>query len=89
MTQDGSITGSPLFMSPEQATGGNQIDARSDIYSLGAVMYFMATGQPPFLYEQPIKVMVAHATEQPRAPREHNADLPAELEEIILRCLEK
>ena len=89
LTQEGAITGSPLFMSPEQATGSNLVDARSDIYSLGAVMYFMATGQPPFLYEQPIKVMVAHASEIPQSPRELNSNIPIELDEIILRCLEK
>ncbi|MEM8946021.1 MAG: serine/threonine-protein kinase [Planctomycetota bacterium] len=89
LTQEGAITGSPLFMSPEQATGSDQVDARSDIYSLGAVMFFMATGQPPFLYKQPIKVMIAHASEAPKSPRELNPNLPVELEEIILRCLEK
>ena len=89
LTQEGAITGSPLFMSPEQATGSELVDVRSDIYSLGAVMYFMATGQPPFNYQQPLKVMVAHASEVPRSPRELNATLPAELEDIILQCLEK
>ena len=89
LTQEGAITGSPLFMSPEQATGSGELDARSDIYSLGAVMYFMATGQPPFMYKQPLKVMVAHASETPKPPRELNPDVPIELEEIILRCLEK
>jgi len=89
LTQEGSITGSPLFMSPEQATGSDQVDVRSDIYSLGTVMYFMATGRPPFDYQQPIKVMVAHASEAPRPPRELNQEIPVELEEIILRCLEK
>jgi len=89
LTQEGAITGSPLFMSPEQATGSDQVDARSDIYSLGAVMYFMATGKPPFDYQQPIKVMVAHASEAPRPPREIDPTIPVELEQIILRCLEK
>jgi len=89
LTQEGSITGSPLFMSPEQAIGGDQLDARSDIYSLGAVMYYMATGQPPFNYQQPIKVMVAHASETPISPRDLCSTIPIELEEIILRCLEK
>ena len=89
LTQAGSITGSPLFMSPEQSMGSDEVDARCDIYSLGAVMYFMATGKPPFSYSQPIKVMVAHASEQPQPPRELNLDLPEELDEIILRCLEK
>ena len=89
LTQEGSITGSPLFMSPEQATGADAVDARSDVYALGAVMYYMATGKPPFHYEQPIKVMIAHATEDPEPPRLLNAELPTELEEVILRSLEK
>ena len=89
LTQAGSITGSPLYMSPEQSMGSDHVDVRSDIYSLGAVMYYMATGQPPFSYPQPIKVMVAHASEQPKPPRELNPDIPEELEDIILRCLEK
>jgi len=89
LTQEGSITGSPLFMSPEQATGSVEVDVRSDIYSLGAVMYYMATGQPPFDYDKAIQVMVAHASETPRSPREIRAAIPLELEEIILRCLEK
>jgi serine/threonine-protein kinase len=88
LTQEGSITGSPLFMSPEQASS-EEVDARSDIYSLGAVMYFMATGKAPFVYENPLKVMIAHASEDPEPPRYLNGDIPAELEEIILRSLEK
>ena len=89
LTQEGAITGSPLFMSPEQATGSGQVDARSDIYSLGAVMYYMATGRPPFDYKQPIQVLVAHASETPTAPRDLNPEIPRELEETLLRCLEK
>ena len=89
LTQEGSITGSPLYMSPEQATGSNEVDERSDIYSLGAVMYLMVTRHPPFDYPQPIKVLIAHASEVPVSPREWNASIPIELEEIILRCLEK
>ncbi len=89
LTQAGSITGSPLYMSPEQSMGSDEVDERSDIYSLGAVMYYMATGKPPFFDEKPIKVMVAHASEQPPPPRELNPEIPEELEEVILRCLEK
>lgn len=89
LTQEGSITGSPLFMSPEQATGSDQVDERSDIYSLGALMYYMAAGRPPFDYKQPIKVMVAHASENPVPPSEFNPQIPEELDELILRCLEK
>jgi serine/threonine-protein kinase len=88
LTQEGSITGSPLFMSPEQASS-EEVDGRSDIYSLGAVMYFMATGKAPFAYDNPLKVMIAHASEDPEPPRYLNGDVPAELEEIILRSLEK
>jgi eukaryotic-like serine/threonine-protein kinase len=89
LTQEGSITGSPLFMSPEQATSSDSVDGRSDIYSLGAVMYYMSTGKAPFHYDSPLKVMIAHASEDPEPPRLLNADLPNELEEIILRSLEK
>jgi serine/threonine-protein kinase len=89
LTQEGSITGSPLFMSPEQATSSDSVDARSDVYSLGAVMYYLATGRAPFPYSSPLQVMIAHASEDPEPPRLLNADLPPELEEIILRSLEK
>jgi serine/threonine-protein kinase len=89
LTLAGTVTGSPLFMSPEQASGEEGVDARSDIYALGAVMYYMLTGQPPFLSENPLKVMIAHASQEVVPLRQHKADVPAELEEIVLRCLEK
>ncbi|MEO1497115.1 MAG: serine/threonine-protein kinase [Planctomycetota bacterium] len=89
LTQEGAITGSPLFMSPEQATGEAEADVRSDIYSLGCVLYYMLTGRPPFEYTQAVKVIIAHASEEIVPPRHHNRDLPIELEEVILRCLEK
>ncbi len=89
LTQEGSITGSPLFMSPEQAASSDELDGRSDIYSLGALMYFMATGKAPFEYPSPLKVMIAHASEDPEPPRLLNGEVPTELEEIILRSLEK
>lgn len=89
LTQEGAITGSPLFMSPEQATGERDADVRSDIYSLGAVLYYMLTGRPPFAYEQPMKVIVAHVSEDAPLLRDFVPGLPVELEEIVLRCLEK
>ncbi|HEY4235542.1 MAG TPA: serine/threonine-protein kinase [Lacipirellulaceae bacterium] len=89
LTQEGAITGSPLFMSPEQAVGDSHVDGRSDIYSLGAVMYYMLTGQPPFAYENPFKAMVAHASEAVVPPRQVNVDVPEALEEVVMRCLEK
>lgn len=89
LTIAGTITGSPLFMSPEQASGDESVDARSDIYSLGAVMYYMLTGKPPFMADNPLKVMIAHASQEVVPPRQINPEIPAELEEIVLRCLEK
>jgi serine/threonine-protein kinase len=89
LTMEGTITGSPLFMSPEQASGEDDVDARSDIYSLGAVLYYMLTGRPPFMHENPLKVMIAHASQDVIPPRQINPDLPMDLEEIVLRCLEK
>jgi serine/threonine-protein kinase len=89
LTMEGTVTGSPLFMSPEQASGDDSVDARSDIYSLGAVLYYMLTGQPPFMSNNPLKVMIAHASQEVVPPRQINPDLPIELEEIVLRCLEK
>jgi serine/threonine protein kinase len=89
LTQEGSITGSPLYMAPEQATSSDAVDARSDVYALGAVLYFMATGRPPFQYSSPLKVMIAHASEDPELPRLLNPAIPHELEEIILRAMEK
>jgi len=89
ITQEGHITGSPLYMSPEQATGDTEPDARSDIYSLGAVMYFLLTGRPPFDYEKPLKVIVAHAHEAPPPLTKFAIDLPKDLETIVMRSLEK
>jgi serine/threonine-protein kinase len=89
LTMEGTITGSPLFMSPEQASGEEGIDGRSDIYSLGAVLYYMLTAQPPFLSDNPLKVMIAHASQDVVPPRQINPELPSELEEIVMRCLEK
>ena len=88
LTQEGAITGSPLYMSPEQATGDNS-DARSDIYALGAVAYYLLTGRPPFHSVVPIKVILAHASEIPKPPSDFVDDVPSDLEAVILRCLEK
>jgi serine/threonine-protein kinase len=89
LTQEGAITGSPLYMSPEQAVGESEPDARSDIYSLGAVAYFMLTGRPPFVDDKPIKILFAHARDPVTPPSELRRDVPSDLEAIVLRCLEK
>ncbi|MBN2578009.1 MAG: serine/threonine protein kinase [Pirellulales bacterium] len=89
LTTEGSIAGSPLYMSPEQILGETPPDARSDIYSLGAVGYFLLTGQPPFSGVNPMKVMLAHAHDPVPPPRTLVPEIPADLEQVILRCLAK
>ena len=59
LTVEGSVTGSPLFMSPEQGLGESEPDARSDVYSLGAVAYYLLSGHPPFEDSKPLKVIFA------------------------------
>src|SRR5205823_5997210 len=89
LTQDGAISGTPLFMSPEQARGLRDLDGRSDIYSLGAVAYALLTGRPPFDGTNPLDVMMAHVRDEVVPPSHHQADVPADLERVILRCLAK
>jgi serine/threonine-protein kinase len=88
VTQEGMIAGSPLFMSPEQATA-ERIDARSDIYSLGGVGYFLLTGRPPFDDDNPIRILMAHTTQEPAPPSQFRPNVPPDLERIILKCLAK
>jgi serine/threonine-protein kinase len=89
LTQDGGISGTPLYMSPEQARGLRSVDARSDIYSLGAVAYALLTGRPPFDGPGPMDVIVAHIHDDVVRPSQLQADIPADLEDVILRCLAK
>jgi serine/threonine-protein kinase len=89
LTHEGAISGTPLFMSPEQARGQSDVDARSDIYSLGAVAYALLTGRPPFEGTNPMEVMIAHVRDEVVRPSQHQADVPADLERVILRCLAK
>jgi eukaryotic-like serine/threonine-protein kinase len=88
LTQEGVVTGSPLYMSPEQASG-EEADVRSDIYALGCVAYFLLTGRPPFLDEKPMKVLLAHAKDAPAQPSALYGGVPADLEQVVLRCLAK
>ena len=89
LTVVGSVVGSPPYMAPEQATGREDLDGRGDVYSLGGVGYFLLTGQPPFVKDTAMEMMLAHAYETPRPPSEVKPDLPRDLEEVILRCLKK
>ncbi|MFO0965928.1 MAG: serine/threonine-protein kinase [Gemmataceae bacterium] len=89
LTIQGTILGSPPFMSPEQALGKAAIDARTDIYSLGGLAYFLVTGQTPFQRETAMEYLMAHIHDAVTPPRELRPELPPDLEEIILRCLAK
>jgi serine/threonine protein kinase len=89
VTSPGSLTGTPAYMSPEQAGGQPDVDARSDIYSLGAVAYYLVTGQPPFVRDTSMRVLMAHLKESPRPPSLLRPGMPADLEAVVLRCLAK
>ncbi len=89
LTQDGAISGTPLYMSPEQARGAGEVDARSDIYSLGAVAYALLCGRPPFVRTSPLEVIIAHAHDAVVPPSKLRPDVPADLERVVLRCLAK
>jgi eukaryotic-like serine/threonine-protein kinase len=88
LTQHGMIVGTPYYMSPEQCKG-EELDSRSDIYSLGVILYEMLTGNVPFVASTPMGVALKHTQEPPLPPRELRADLPASIEAVILRALEK
>jgi len=85
------IVGTAEYMSTEQARGARaeQIDYRSDLYSLGATAYFLLTGQPPFVRPNRVLTLAAHQMDIPDRPDCHRPGLPADLQEVVLRCLEK
>ncbi|HBE68375.1 MAG TPA: hypothetical protein DDW52_09530 [Planctomycetaceae bacterium] len=88
MTRSGVIAGTPQYMSPEQAHG-DAIDHRSDLFSLGSVMYFMLSGRSPFRAETTMGVLNRIGNDQPRSLRSINADVPGWLEAIVMRLLAK
>ena len=80
--------GTATYFSPEQAQG-MPLDPRSDLYSLGVVLYEMVTGRPPFSGDSPVAIAYKHVQEQPMPPRQVNADVPADLEAIDMKLLAK
>lgn len=87
-TQTGSIIGTPTYMSPEQGMG-QKLDGRSDIYSLGVMLYHMAVGQAPYKADTPMAVLMKHVQETPPNPRALNPDLSPAVEAVILKSLAK
>ncbi|MBI2568589.1 MAG: protein kinase [Candidatus Schekmanbacteria bacterium] len=83
------ISGTPAYMSPEQVEGRRDLDARSDIYSLGIVMFEVFTGSVPFAAPIAMAVLHAHLSASPPRPRDRNPNLSAELEELMLQCVAK
>ena len=88
LTQQGMIVGTPFYMSPEQCKG-EDLDARSDIYSMGIILYEMLTGQVPFQAATPVGIVLKHANEPPRPPSELREGIPVSVQEVILRALKK
>src|SRR6516165_2946352 len=88
LTQTGAVMGTAAYFSPEQAEGKG-VDARSDIYSLGVVLYEMAVGRPPFSGDSPVAVASKHVRDQPALPREVNPRVPVALEAVIMKAMAK
>jgi eukaryotic-like serine/threonine-protein kinase len=88
ITGAGVMIGTPEYMSPEQVEG-KEADLRSDIYSLGIVLYEMVTGRVPFEGDTPFTIGVKHKSEIPKNPREINAQIPEDLGRLILKCMAK
>jgi serine/threonine protein kinase/predicted Zn-dependent protease len=88
ITGAGVMIGTPEYMSPEQVEG-KEVDQRSDIYSLGIILYEMATGQVPFEGDTPFTIGMKHKGEMPQNPKELNTQISDDLNNVILRCLEK
>ncbi len=88
-TRTGVLMGTPVYMSPEQCRGTANIDHRSDVYALGCVLFTMLCGRPPFDGEGTGDIIIAHVRDAPPRPSSQVPGIPAELDALVLRCLEK
>ena len=88
LTQEGLVIGTPHYMSPEQGRS-RELDGRSDVYSLGVILYELLTGRVPFTGTAPLDIILKHTSEAPPPPRMFRADMPEKLEQVILRALAK
>ncbi len=89
LTTDGSLLGTPYYMSPEQAKGLSDIDHRADIYAFGVITYELMTGRVPFEEENMLRVIAMHALEEPPPPRQINPEISPDMEAFILRAMAK
>ncbi|WP_280262784.1 Stk1 family PASTA domain-containing Ser/Thr kinase [Nocardia wallacei] len=88
MTQTAAVIGTAQYLSPEQARG-EQVDARSDVYSVGCVLYEILTGEPPFTGDSPVAVAYQHVREDPRLPSLVHPGVPRELDSVVLKAMSK
>ncbi|WP_062070576.1 Stk1 family PASTA domain-containing Ser/Thr kinase [Demequina sediminicola] len=88
MTQTQAVVGTAQYLSPEQARG-ETVDARSDLYSVGCLLFELLTGRPPFIGDSPVSVAYQHVREEPPAPSQFASDVPTELDQVVLRSLAK
>ena len=88
VTQTAAVIGTAQYLSPEQARG-EKVDARSDVYSLGCVLYEMLTGEPPFVGDSPVAVAYQHVREDPVPPSQRHEGIPPELDAVVLKALAK
>jgi beta-lactam-binding protein with PASTA domain len=88
LTQTAAVLGTASYLSPEQAQG-QSVDARTDIYSLGCVLYEMLTGRPPFTGESPVSIAYKHVKEDPVAPSRLNPDVSADIDAVVLKAMAK
>ncbi len=88
LTMPGGVTGTATYMAPEQASGGD-VDARSDLYALGALLYELVAGRPPFVGDDANAIIYQHINTSPESPAKHDASVPPKLERLIMRLLAK
>lgn len=88
MTQTAAVIGTAQYLSPEQARG-ERVDARSDLYSTGCLLYELLTGRPPFTGDSPVSVAYQHVREDPVPPSQFNPDVPASVDAIVMKALAK